>query len=623
MSKDFTVVIPFYNGNRHQAEELLRTLKSLSIQTILVDDLSGIKLHNYYGAIVLNLNSKGFFSGAVNAGLEALDPEEDVLVLNQDVRLTGTDWIDTIRKYRDEYAMIGEGIKGDHPAWESSYIRGTFMYLRNDAIQKVGLLDQKHYPHWGSTADWQCRAARKGFKIKVLDDIPGWQHLKPANEAFGDSTRQLFMDKGTKKLFHKMIKTPPTISVIIPCFNHGQYLQAAVNSLIGGETDLGYMEGQTFQGFDIIIVDDASTDKESREIGEKLADPWKGIKFVQRRLNGGTSAANNSGIEISTSKYITVMCADDMMESNRLETMLAAIRKDETKVVYDDLMMFTRGERTKPMKMVEYDFNLLIHKNQMHCGIMFKRSAWEKVGGYPEAMKFGREDWAMNVAHGVNGHCGKHIKEPMYLYRRESQNRTLENTTPQWRKFFLGQLQKLFPRIYAGERPDMCCGNRAAPKVVIEKNPTTIQGVNGMALVEYVGKSFGTQSWYGPTTGMRYQFGLTKNKIQNVSPDDLRTNSPSKPGFLEIRESGAPIFRVVNRVEKTKPATAEAIAFKDSVDELKADERVMEISHAAKKLMEDSDMTLDDLFEYLTPKGGSGVDGKITITDARQYIASK
>ena len=72
-------------------------------------------------------------------------------------------------------------------------------------------------------------------------------------------------------------------------------------------------------------------------------------------------------------------------------------------------------------------------------------------------MNRGREDWAFNIALGTKGYCGVRVDYPGYLYRREGQNRTLHNTNPAWRERFLTQLWGLFPRIYAGDRPIMCC----------------------------------------------------------------------------------------------------------------------------------------------------------------------
>ncbi len=656
---DLSIVIPFYNGDSPTLDKLLYNLNDLQLSVIVVDDLSERpydgELHN---AKLLNLNKKRYFSGAVNEGIKSC--ANDVLVLNQDVSFTpaSTQWLDLLEQQRGKYAMIGESIKGEHPGWRHGYIRGTFMFMRRDAIDKVGLLDELHFPHWGSTCDWQCRIARKGFRALPLQNIPGWAHLASRGQSFGGSTTEYL--RKNRAQFKKLILTPPIISVIIPSFNHGKYLESAVNSLIGGPTDLGDMPGQTFQGFEIIIIDDASTDLESRKIAASLADGWKGIKFIQRKTNGGTGTANNSGISIATGKFITIMCGDDMMESHRLERMLREIRQDETRVIYDDLQLFRHGERVDfehngqifpSMKMKEYDFNKLLYKNHMHCGILFARSAWEIIGGYPEAARYGREDWAMNIALGINGYCGIHINEAMYLYRREDQNRTKTNTTLAWRKFFLTQMQQLFPRTYAKERAIMSCNGcggrgktpkKISAKALSSKALTEIQGVEGMILLEYVGKSIGTQTWYGPATGKQYRFGLSSHKIQPVDPDDIQTGSNRKPGFLEIRESGRRVFKIVKpKVSIPKasevPHAAEKVAFSEGesidvdnldieIDDFDAEQdafraatlvgQEINISPAAKKLAQKMDVTTNDIVIYVT---GTGRDGKITVKDIREY----
>jgi GT2 family glycosyltransferase len=623
---ELTIIIPFYNGNRRIADELLKTLKEHNLPTILVDDLSTRPLSEFHGAQVLNLNKKRYFSGAVNEGINACDT--DVLVLNQDAALKGSQWLSMLAENRDKYAMIGERIFGNHPAWENDYIKGSFMFMRRDAVNKTGLLDEKHFPHWGSTADWQARAARKGFQILPLKTIPGWVHLK-GRGPFGEATVSVLNNRPDLK--PKLVRTPPLISVIVPSFNHGMYLHDAVNSLIGGSTCLGDMPGQTFQGFEIIIIDDASTDPESRKIAASLADGWKGIKFIQRKTNGGTGAANNTGINQAFGKYVTVMCGDDMMESERLEVMLTKIEENPDRVVYDDLQMFTGNEYTSPLIMKEYNFDRLLKKNHMHCGILFKKHAWQVIGGYPEAMKYGREDWAVNVALGINGYCGVRIPKAMYLYRRENQNRTLSNTTPSWHEFFLGQLEKLYPRVYAGERPMGCCGSNGQPKAVVStKGIPAVQGVDGMTLIQYIGGSIGTQSWYGVVSGKQYKFGLKKN-LGNVDPEDLQTGKMQRPGLLEIRENGKPVFKLAP-VAKPVQSVAEKSAFSEKVVEVKEEvilpevieeepvkARELNVSAAAQKLADEYDISSYSI-QLVKP---TGAGGKITVRDVRKYLEGR
>ena len=83
--------------------------------------------------------------------------------------------------------------------------------MRRDAIEKVGRLDEIHFPHWGSTSDWQCRAARKGFRIKILVEIPGFTHLKEAGP-FGASTLE-YLRKHRNKI-HQLLYSLEQIQLL-------------------------------------------------------------------------------------------------------------------------------------------------------------------------------------------------------------------------------------------------------------------------------------------------------------------------------------------------------------------------------------------------------------------------
>ena len=92
-----------------------------------------------------------------------------------------------------------------------------------------------------------------------------------------------------------------------------------------------------------------------------------------------------------------------------------------------------------------FDFDRLLDRNLVPAGIMFSRAGWKAAGGYPEAMRFGRQDWGFAVAMGQAGYCGVHVPEPLYLYRREGQNRTLRNSDAQWRETFVQQIPRPIP----------------------------------------------------------------------------------------------------------------------------------------------------------------------------------
>jgi len=561
--QNLTVVVPFWHGE----PTLPRLLDSLpaGLPVIVVDDHSDVPLQmEREDVTVIRPERKGFFSGAVNAGLAAC--ATDVLVLNQDVWFASDGWLARLLELRRRYAMIGDGVLR-HPAWPKGYIHGTFMFLRRDAIERVGGLDMREYPLWGSTCEWQLRACRCGFEAHPSQEWRRWMAHEGRHEPGGRSGRvagrrprygQAISDAMRRWPAQraKFVRTPPLVSVVVPCYNYGRYLADAVHSLIGGETSLGYVEppGQTLQSFEVIIVDDASTDG-SWEQARALADPWKGVKAIRLKENRGTPGAINAGVRAARGEYVHILSADDMREPWGLQVLYDAIRGQKKGVAYGDVRIFGWGKRGRVLKLPGYDFDLVLHKNPMPAGILYPRAAWEEVGGYPESMIYGREDWAFNIALGAAGYCGQHVGMSGNLYRRERQNRSLRTgnvhrgeTPPEgkfsWRQTFHEQLRRLYPRLYAGERPVGCCGGRNSSKAAARAaraaaTPTpraiALATEADMVWLEYIGGNAGNTRWWGPVTGTAYVFGGRKT-IGQVHAADA-------PGLIDLRKNTKALFR--------------------------------------------------------------------------------
>lgn len=557
---NLTAVIPFYEG--HSTIHRLVTSLPENLPIIIVDDRSKEtisqeninKKYNLEGrnsVKIIRLEEKGYFAGAVNRGIQ--ECSTDVLVLNQDVWFENSEWLGLIEQYRDRFAFIGERIRGDHPSFgELGYIHGTFMFMRRDAIRSVGLLNNNDYPLWGNTAEWQWRAARKNYQVLPLKEIPGFHHDRPDNQKYGNSISELLEKNKDKK--DLLIRTPPLLSVIVPCYNYGRYIQDCINSLIGGPTSLGDMPGQTLQSFEIIIVDDASTDN-SAEYIKQVTDISKGIRAYRLNRNSGTANALNYGIERAVGKYITFLSADDMREDFSLKKLVETCEQNPHSFAYDDVWLVNKHKRVKKWKIEEYDFDTLIWKNQIHAGIVYPKEAWKEVGGYPSIMNDGREDWAFNVALGVYGWCGVHVEEYGYLYRREGQNRTERNTTERHRQEFLGKIMSVFPGIYRGERTMACCGSGGSKsKTASVSRSTTFStggsakmasqiGSEGMVKIEYLGNQM-SSTWPGDVTGVNYTFG--KDRVRGwIDKRDLGSMEERK-GFLskKDRNTGAVLFRI-------------------------------------------------------------------------------
>jgi len=543
--RGLTVVVP-YRDNREALNRLIGTIPA-ELPLIVVDDCSETPpsvdvIEAREGSRLIRREKRGYFSGAVNTGIEACDT--DVLVLNQDITLVGNRWLEELDALRQQHAIIGDCVMG-HPAWPKGYVQGTLMFLRRDAIQAVGMLDEANWPLWGATAEWQLRACRKGFSAYPIPKCQWFHHSRDG--AYGSSIKRLLEQEPQQRDLY--VRTPPLVSVVTACYNYGHYLPDLVASLIGGDTCLGPHPGQTFQGFEVVICDDRSTD-DSWATCLALANDWKGVHITRRKANGGTAAALNTAIAAARGRYIMVMDADDMLEPEGLAWMLAAIENNPHALIYSDQRLFANGKRGELWRMKGYDFDALLERNHIPSGTMFTKGAWKEVGGYPPAFAQGRQDWAWAVRMGEYGYCGIRVPHALYLYRREKQNRSIRNAGGEWRQRFVSMMHETFPHLYKGERPMGCCGNgrvqtaTVAPRKVPAKIDSRV-GVDGMTLLEYTGRSVGRTAWYGPVTRTRYVFsGL--HRVNYVDSRDA-------PDMLKIIDDRKRVFRIYEPPEEVVP----------------------------------------------------------------------
>lgn len=567
---NLTVIIPFFNGY----STLGRLLDSLppEIPVLIVDDQSDVPLRGGDFARpklkVIYSPDKGYFTGAANAGLSYT--AGDVLVVNQDAYFTGTGWLDLIRQNRERYGLIGEQPLGQRPAFPG-YVHGSFLFIRRDVIQTVGHLNAKLYPLWGSTGEYQLRACRAGFEVLPVANVPDFQHRPGRSGKYGPAMVTAIKREPEREA--EFTRIPPEISVVIPCHNYGRYLPEAIDSLMT----------QTFQSFEVIIVDDASTDN-SLEFAQELADPWKAIRVIHLQNNVGTAAAVNAGINQANGKYIARLDADDMMRPARLAEMWSLQMQNPHSFVFDDLVLFgsemdkvpgaTKENGEFVYHLPDYDFERLVHKNGVHAGIMFPKQAWVDTGGYPVDFRDGRDDWSFNVALGIKGYCGVKTGKPGYLYRRDGQNRTLTNTRPADYQMFAEKMIRYFPDIYRGVRPMGCCGSgisqitkSGGSQLPAQMSLNGLPGKTGFEILEYIGPSSSDMSWWGPATKTRYVFGGTR-RVGYVDARDAA-------GMLQMGDNGRPSFRVYVKPAIQEPAIE--ITVKEPAVEIVTEEPAVEI----------------------------------------------
>src|SRR3989344_7713115 len=102
------------------------------------------------------------------------------------------------------------------------------------------------------------------------------------------------------------MKTSPVISVIVPCYNYGKYLEQAIESILA----------QTFLDYEIVVVDDGSTDQLTKDVLRTIK--YFGVRVI-RTGNRGLAAARNLAIKQANGEFIVPLDADDKIQPEFLE----------------------------------------------------------------------------------------------------------------------------------------------------------------------------------------------------------------------------------------------------------------------------------------------------------------
>lgn len=201
----------------------------------------------------------------------------------------------------------------------------------------------------------------------------------------------------------------PKVSVIITCYNLGQYLDEAVDSVLS----------QTYKNFDIIIVNDGSKDEYTINLLNDYTQPKTRVINTE---NQGVAAARNLGIASANGLYILPLDADDKIGSTYLEKAVDALDNNENLgIVYCEAELF--GEINGKWELPEYNFPKIILGNVIFCAALFRKSDWEQVNGYNRNMIYGREDHDFWLSIIEIGREVYRIPEVMFFYRQRSNSR--------------------------------------------------------------------------------------------------------------------------------------------------------------------------------------------------------
>lgn len=226
----------------------------------------------------------------------------------------------------------------------------------------------------------------------------------------------------------------PRVSVIIPCYNQGQFIDDAIESVLA----------QTYKDFEVIIINDGSTDPQVALTLESYRRPP--ITLIHTD-NQGLASARNNGIRISTGVYVLPLDADDRIARSYVEKAVSVLDANpDTGIVYCEAEFF--GENTGPWDLPPYSFPEILLGNMIFCSGMYRKSDWQQVNGYNANMKFGLADFDFWLSLIELGRGVYRIPEPLFFYRQRSGSMNKSITREQL-VYSYTQLFKNHPALYA------------------------------------------------------------------------------------------------------------------------------------------------------------------------------
>jgi hypothetical protein len=197
-------------------------------------------------------------------------------------------------------------------------------------------------------------------------------------------------------------ESAPRLSVVIPCYNQGEYLAESIASV---ERCVG-------ERCELIIVNDGSTDPRTLQVLELLRSAGY---LVVDQDNRGVSAARNKGIEVARGIYILPLDADNRLRPQFVARALERLDSDPaTGVVYSDRQDF--GLRNETVDVPPFDPDLLLVANFIDACAVFRKDLWREVGGYDVNIS-GWDDWDFWMSAIAQGWGFSHLELVGFDYR--------------------------------------------------------------------------------------------------------------------------------------------------------------------------------------------------------------
>ncbi len=209
---------------------------------------------------------------------------------------------------------------------------------------------------------------------------------------------------------------PTRVAFIIPCYNHGRFVEEAVRSCLA-------QEGAESR---VVVVNDGSDDGATPAACDRCAEIDPARVLVLHQANAGLPAARNAGARAAAGfapgfEFLSFLDADDWVEpsfARKLGERLRASDPARTSHAYCQETLVGLGSGV--WRVPEWDPLLLMVTNLHPVTCLVRRDRFEEAGGFDETMRLGYEDWDLWLRFASRGWRGVRVAEPLFTWRRHS-----------------------------------------------------------------------------------------------------------------------------------------------------------------------------------------------------------
>ncbi|MDD3341910.1 MAG: glycosyltransferase [Bacilli bacterium] len=204
-------------------------------------------------------------------------------------------------------------------------------------------------------------------------------------------------------------KYEPLISILIPVYNiEEEYLSACIESILS----------QSYQNFEICLVDDHSTLGETKETLEKYAKKDTRIKVKYREENGHISKTTNDALQMATGEFVALIDNDDIITENALGEVVKVLNKDTSLdfIYSDEDKLDVKGRRCDPHFKPDFSPDTLLSLNYICHFSVLRKSIVEEVGGFTVGLE-GAQDHDLFLKVSEKTNKIHHIAKILYHWR--------------------------------------------------------------------------------------------------------------------------------------------------------------------------------------------------------------